>query len=175
MYFCLKLFCICAAVVLKLFSSCTLFLFCRCVCSSSEVLKYSFCTCSVYLYCTIVTLLCSSSAVVLYFCCSNFLVALQLFCSFNVVFLLLYWSCSYLVVLVHTEAAHSGLDVFADMFRGRQETTFRLKPQEQNQLTYKRTARLVIPWILQFCVNHTQCFQICGCFSGGNIILDGFY
>lgn len=35
--------------------------------------------------------------------------------------------CSYLVVLVHAEAAHFGLDVSADMFGGRQEAAFRLK------------------------------------------------
>lgn len=48
--------------------------------------------------------------------------------------------CSYLVVLVHTEAAHFGLDVFADMFRGWQEATFRLKPQRtENQLSNTHT------------------------------------
>lgn len=53
--------------------------------------------------------------------------------------------CSYLVVLVHAEAAHFGLDVFADMFGGRQEATFRLKPQHtQNQLSNSHTAILVI-------------------------------
>lgn len=37
--------------------------------------------------------------------------------------------CTYLVVLVHAVATHFGLDVFADMFGGWQETAFRLKTQ----------------------------------------------
>lgn len=49
------------------------------------------------------------------------------FCSWTVV--LVYSVCSYLVVLVHAEATHFGLDVFADMFGGRQEATLRLKTQ----------------------------------------------
>lgn len=34
-------------------------------------------------------------------------------------FIALLQCCSYLVVLVHAEAAHFGLDIFADMFGGR--------------------------------------------------------
>lgn len=44
--------------------------------------------------------------------------------------------CTYFVVLVHAVATHFGLDVFADMFGGWQETAFRLKTKHQLSETH---------------------------------------
>lgn len=48
----------------------------------------------------------------------------------------------YLVKLVHAEATHFGLDVFAHVFGGRQKTTLGLKPQ--NTHTHRERSRVTI-------------------------------